>query len=93
MHSVSVVANEQVELMEISRIDFDRILKADVTSEFGRTIDFLSWLSIMDGVSVANIHSLAHAVTRKTYMRDQLALRILLIHSSDPYPILTTTFT
>ena len=81
MHSVSVVANEQVELMEISRIDFDRILKADVTSEFGRTIDFLSRLSIMDGVSVANIHSLAHAVTRKTYMRDQLCFA----HPPDPF--------
>ena len=80
IYGMSVVTNDQVELMEIARKDFDRILKSDRTSEFGRTVEFLSALSIMDGISVAAIHGLSHNVSRKTYMRDQLCFA----HPPDP---------
>ena len=71
---------EPVELKEIDRKDFDRILKADRTSERGRLIEFLTSLSMFEGISVAATHALSNIVTRKTHMRNQLCLA----HPADP---------
>ena len=80
VYSITAITNEPVELMEIDRKDFDRILKADRTSERGRLIDFVSSLSMMDGISVAAVHALTNIVTRKTFMRNQPCLA----HPPDP---------
>lgn len=74
VHAVTVVTEEPVELMEIERFDFDRILKADRSSERGRLIDFLGSLPMMEGVSVAAINHLSNAVQRRSFLRDQLLL-------------------
>lgn len=80
VYGATAITAESVELMEIEREDFDRILKADRTSEKGLLIDFLNGLSMMDGTSVAAIHNLSNVVSRKTFMRDQL----MLAHPPDP---------
>ena len=80
VHNVTVITQEPVELMEISRLDFDRILKADKTSEKGRLIEFLNSLSMMFGVSVAAIHALSNSVACRSFMRDQN----FLAHPPDP---------
>ena len=72
--NITAVTTEPVELMEIERHDFDRILKADRTSERGRLIEFLNELPMLDGTAVAAIHTLSNNVTRKSFMRDQLCL-------------------
>jgi len=74
VYGVTAITAEDVELMEIERDDFDRILKADRTSEKGRLIDFLNGLSMMEGTSVAAIHALSNVIGKKTFMRDQFCL-------------------
>jgi len=77
---VTAVTTESMELMEIDRKDFDRILKADRTSERGRLIEFLTSLSMMEGISVAAVHGLSNHLTKKSFMRGQLCLA----HPPDP---------
>jgi hypothetical protein len=49
----SAVTEEAVELMEIDRSDFDRVLKNARAADKGQLIDFLSGLSFMEGTSYA----------------------------------------
>ena len=62
---------ESVELMEIERKDFDRILKAGRSAEKGRLIDFLSTLSMMEGTSYFAVQSLANAVSKRSFIKNQ----------------------
>jgi len=80
VYTVTAITSEPVELMEIDRKDFDRILKADRTSEKGRLIEFLQSLSVFDGISVAAVHAISNSLTRKSFMRNQLCLS----HPPDP---------
>ena len=81
VHGCTVITAEPVELMEIERQDFDRILKADRTSEKGKLIDFLTSLSMTSCLSVAGIHALSNCTSRRTFMKDQLCL----VHPPDPF--------
>jgi len=74
MWLVTAITTEPMELMEIDRKDFDRILKADRTSERGRLIEFLTSLSMMEGISVAAVHGLSNHLQKKSFMRGQLCL-------------------
>lgn len=74
VYTVTAITTEPVELMEIDRKDFDRILKADRTSEKGRLIEFLNSLSMMEGISVAAIHAISNSLNRKSFMANQLCL-------------------
>lgn len=82
---VTAITTEPMELMEIDRADFDRILKADRTSERGRLIDFLGSLSMTDGISVAAIHGLSNSAQKRTFMRGQMCL------AHPPEPSLTSS--
>jgi CRP-like cAMP-binding protein len=68
----TAVTAEPVELMEIDRRDFDRILKADRTTERGQLIEFLTDLPVLEGTAVASIHALSNVVVKRSFMRDQL---------------------
>lgn len=70
----TAVTPEPAELMEIDRSDFDRILKADKTTERGQLIEFLNGLPMLEGTAVASIHALMNSVTKKAFVRDQLCL-------------------
>ena len=70
----TAITAEAVELMEIDRKDFDRVLKADRSSEKGRLIDFLNGLPMMQGTSVFAIQTLCNLVSKRVYMRSQLCL-------------------
>jgi len=74
VYAVTAITTEPTELMEIDRVDFDRILKAGSNSDKGRLIDFLNSLSMMEGISIAAIHALSHSLTRKSFMSNQLCL-------------------
>ena len=76
VHSVTAITAEPVELMEIERKDFDRILKAGRSEQKGRLIDFLSSLSVMDGASYFAVQSLASNVERRSFMRAQPCLAV-----------------
>ena len=49
VYGVTAISNESVELMEIARDDFDRILKEDRSSERGRLLSFVQELPFLDG--------------------------------------------
>lgn len=74
VHAVTAITTEPVELMEIDRRDFDRILKADRTSEKGRLIDFLTTLPMFEGVSVAALNALSNSVARRAFLHNQPCL-------------------
>jgi len=59
VHAVTAITTEAGELMEIERKDFDRILKADRTSEKGRLIEFLNSLCSRSGVVQRSTRRLA----------------------------------
>jgi len=80
VHLATVITNEPVELMEIPRADFDRILKADRSSERGLLLEFLQSLPVMEGTSIAAVNALSQLVTFKSFTRDQLCLA----HPPDP---------
>ena len=73
-HSATVVANEAVELMEISSGDFGRILRADRSSEMGQMLHFLSELPCMEGQTAAELHNLSKLLTRRILPKGQLCL-------------------
>ena len=54
--------------------DFDRVLKADSTSEKGRVNEFLTSCWLFEGLSVVAVHALAACASRKTFIRDQPCL-------------------
>jgi len=74
VYTVTAITTEHTELMEIDRVDFDRILKAGSNSERGRLVEFLNSLSMMEGISIAAIHALSHSLIRKSFMSSQLCL-------------------
>ena len=70
----TAVTSEPVELMEIERSDFDRILKSDKTSERGQLIEFLNNLPMLEGTAIASMHALANAAVKRSFVPDQLCL-------------------
>ncbi|KAL1499877.1 hypothetical protein AB1Y20_012560 [Prymnesium parvum] len=74
LHISTVITNGVVELMEIPRADFDRILKAERATERGVVLDFLKNLPVMRGVSIGTINALSQLITHKTFPRGQLCL-------------------
>ena len=73
-HMITAVATETVELMEIDRFDFDRILKSDRTSARGALMAFLAKMSCMKDVSISAINGLTNVATRRTFKLNDLCV-------------------
>lgn len=73
-HKITAVAQEPVEVMEIGRDDFDRVLKLDRASARGKLIDFVSKLDCMRGVNASAVIGVVNASSRRIYKLNDMCL-------------------
>ena len=70
----TAIAKSVLEVMEISRDDYDRILKADGQTTSGTMVDLLRGLRELQGSTPTAIHRLSQLATTTTFSRGQLCL-------------------
>jgi len=73
-YKVTAVASEPVELMEIAKEDFDRIVKAERHSMHGMTLEFMANLPCMKGCTSGVMRGLLAASIVRNYTRDQVCI-------------------
>ena len=73
-YKVTAVTSEVVELMEVEKEDFDRILRTERNARLKQVSDFLSGLSFMKGVSADAVRILTEKSTRRSYSSNQIVL-------------------
>jgi len=74
VYQATITTAQTCELMEVSRADFDRVLKSDRTSERGKLVSFLQSVSCLQGLTTSQLTALSKLFVVCKFTRGQLCL-------------------
>lgn len=86
--AATLVALDTTELLEVSKKDYDHIMRGLRKEQHMTLVSFLSNLPITRAASKASIDALAHVATRRRYLHDQLCLA----HPPNPNVLASASF-